>query len=60
MRIFLILPECIAPFVAFLLSPGHKVQRADGQAVKTPEQISTIEELKEVGKILIRKDFLLV
>jgi hypothetical protein len=52
--------ECIAPFVALLLSPGHKVQRSDGQAVKTPERIRTIEELKEVAKILVRKDFLLV
>lgn len=52
--------ECVTPFVAFLLSPAHKVQRSDGHTIKTPERISTINELKEVAKILIRKDFLLV
>jgi hypothetical protein len=46
--------------VALLLSPADKVQRSDGKAVETAERIHTLEELKEVGKILIRKDFLLV
>jgi hypothetical protein len=52
--------ECIAPFVALLLSPPDKVQRGDGQLVKSPERIHTIDEIKEVIKILYRKDFLLV
>ncbi|VUC28103.1 unnamed protein product [Clonostachys rosea] len=52
--------QCITPFVALLLSPAEKVQRSDGKAVATAERIHTLEELKEVGKILIRKDFLLV
>ncbi|CAH0021226.1 unnamed protein product [Clonostachys rhizophaga] len=52
--------QCITPFVALLLSPADKVQRSDGKAVETAERIHTLEELKEVGKILVRKDFLLV
>ncbi|EOO00311.1 putative duf895 domain membrane protein [Phaeoacremonium minimum UCRPA7] len=52
--------QCIAPFVAMLLSPPGKVQRADGQRVKSAERVSTLTELKEVAKILVRKDFLLV
>ena len=43
-----------------LLSPPGKVQRADGQRVKSAERVSTLTELKEVAKILVRKDFLLV
>ncbi|KAF4464221.1 duf895 domain membrane protein [Fusarium albosuccineum] len=52
--------QCITPFVALLLSPPNKVQRGDGQAVKTAEKIHTLAEIKEVLKILVRKDFLLV
>jgi hypothetical protein len=52
--------ECLAPFVALLLSPPHKVQREDGQTVKTAEKIHTVAEIKAVIKILGRKDFLLV
>lgn len=52
--------ECIAPFVALLLSPPDKVQRGDGQPVKSAEKIHTIDEVKDVIKILSRKDFLLV
>ncbi|KAJ3548019.1 hypothetical protein NM208_g1208 [Fusarium decemcellulare] len=52
--------QCITPFVALLLSPPNKVQRGDGQAVKTAEKIHTLAEVKEVLKILVRKDFLLV
>lgn len=42
------------------LSPPDKVQRGDGQAVKSAEKIDTLAEIKEVLKILIRKDFFLV
>jgi hypothetical protein len=42
------------------LSPPEKVQRADGQKVKTAERVSTVREIKEILKILIRKDFLLM
>ncbi|KAL4907090.1 hypothetical protein BDW74DRAFT_176691 [Aspergillus multicolor] len=52
--------QCIAPFVALLLSPADKVQRADGEKVKTADRIPTLQELKEVLKILIRKDFILL
>jgi hypothetical protein len=52
--------ECLAPFVGYLLSPPDKVVRSDGQKVKTAEKVRTIQELKEVLKILIRKDFLLM
>ncbi|KAG5657312.1 hypothetical protein KAF25_005876 [Fusarium avenaceum] len=52
--------QCIAPLVALFLSPPDKVQRGDGQAVKSAEKIGTLAEIKEVLKILIRKDFLLV
>ncbi|KAL4885145.1 major facilitator superfamily domain-containing protein [Aspergillus karnatakaensis] len=52
--------QCMAPLAALLLSPPEKVQRADGQKVKTAERVSTLCELKEIGKILIRKDFLLM
>ncbi|KAL4921343.1 major facilitator superfamily domain-containing protein [Aspergillus aurantiobrunneus] len=31
--------QCIAPLVAFLLSPPERVQRADGRKVKTAERI---------------------
>lgn len=46
--------------MALLLSPADKVQRRDGQLVKAAPRIETIAEIKEVLKILIRKDFLLV
>ncbi|KAJ5330182.1 hypothetical protein N7452_010572 [Penicillium brevicompactum] len=52
--------QCLAPFAALLLSPADKVIRADGQKVKTAKRIKTIDEFKEILKILIRKDFLLV
>jgi hypothetical protein len=52
--------ECLAPFIGFLLSPPEKVARSDGQKVKTAEKVRTVQELKEVLKILIRKDFLLM
>ncbi|KAL4784579.1 major facilitator superfamily domain-containing protein [Aspergillus varians] len=52
--------QCIAPFAATFLSPPEKVQRADGQKVKTAERVSTVRELKEVVKILTRKEFLLM
>ncbi|KAL2837096.1 major facilitator superfamily domain-containing protein [Aspergillus pseudodeflectus] len=52
--------QCLAPFVGYLLSPPDKVARSDGQKVKTAEKVRTIQELKEVLKILIRKDFLLM
>ncbi|KAJ5988430.1 hypothetical protein N7481_003640 [Penicillium waksmanii] len=52
--------QCAAPFVALLLSLPEKVQRADGKRVKTAERISTVQEVKEVLKVLTRKDFLLV
>ncbi|KAL4873981.1 hypothetical protein BDV12DRAFT_205394 [Aspergillus spectabilis] len=52
--------QCIAPLVALFLSPPEKVQRADGQKVKTAERVSTLRELKEVAKILLRKEFLLM
>ncbi|CAI7602262.1 unnamed protein product [Penicillium bialowiezense] len=43
-----------------MLSPADKVIRADGRKVKTAKRINTIEEFKEILKVLIRKDFLLV
>ncbi|KAL2207087.1 hypothetical protein CC79DRAFT_1383177 [Sarocladium strictum] len=52
--------QTMGPAVALFLSHPHKVERADGQKVASAERISTVAELKEVGKILIRKDFLLV
>ncbi|TDZ58524.1 UNC93-like protein 2 [Colletotrichum trifolii] len=52
--------QCLGPFVAMLLSPPEKVQRQDGKQVATVERIPTVAELKEVAKILVRKDFLLV
>lgn len=52
--------ETTGPLVALLLSPPHKVQRADGKKVASAERIRTIDEIKEVLKILVRKDFLLV
>ncbi|CRG83304.1 Anoctamin-3 [Talaromyces islandicus] len=52
--------QCIAPFVALLLSIPVKVQRRDGQLVKSAKKIRTIEEIKEIIKILCRTDFLLV
>ncbi|TEA17291.1 UNC93-like protein [Colletotrichum sidae] len=52
--------QCLGPFVAMLLSPPEKVQRQDGKQVATAERIPTVAELKEVAKILVRKDFLLV
>ncbi|OJJ62914.1 hypothetical protein ASPSYDRAFT_55656 [Aspergillus sydowii CBS 593.65] len=52
--------QCIAPLVALFLSPPQKVQRADGQIVKTAERVSTFREIKEILKILVRKDFLLM
>ncbi|KAL3440268.1 major facilitator superfamily domain-containing protein [Aspergillus insuetus] len=52
--------QCLAPFVGFLLSPPDKVARSDGHKVKTAEKVRTVQELKEVLKILIRKDFLLM
>lgn len=52
--------ECVAPLVALFLSPPEKVQRADGQKVKTAERVSTVREIKEILKVLVRKDFLLM
>lgn len=43
-----------------LLSSAEKVQRQDGKKVAKAERIPTVAELKAVGKILVRKDFLLV
>ncbi|KAL4960104.1 major facilitator superfamily domain-containing protein [Aspergillus stella-maris] len=57
--VFVVL-QCLAPFVAFFLSTPDKVQRADGQKVKTAQRISTVSELMEIAKILIRRDFLLM
>ncbi|GKT42920.1 UNC93-like protein [Colletotrichum spaethianum] len=37
-----------------------KVQRQDGRKVSKAERIPTVAEIKEVAKILVRKDFLLV
>ncbi|KAK6215664.1 DUF895 domain membrane protein [Colletotrichum tabaci] len=52
--------QCLGPFVAMLLSSAEKVQRQDGKKVAKAERIPTVAELKAVGKILVRKDFLLV
>ncbi|KAL3458990.1 major facilitator superfamily domain-containing protein [Aspergillus heterothallicus] len=52
--------QCLAPFIGCLLSPPDKVVRSDGQRVKTPEKIRSLQELKGVLKILIRTDFLLM
>ncbi|KAL4952082.1 hypothetical protein BDW69DRAFT_185755 [Aspergillus filifer] len=54
--VFVVL-QCLGLLVAFFLSTPDKVQRADGQKIKTVERISTVSELKEIAKILIRKDF---
>ncbi|OBR09791.1 Duf895 domain membrane protein [Colletotrichum higginsianum IMI 349063] len=52
--------KCLGPFVAMLLSSAEKVQRQDGKKVAKAERIPTVAELKAVGKILVREDFLLV
>ncbi|KAL4938456.1 hypothetical protein BDV06DRAFT_231876 [Aspergillus oleicola] len=57
--VFVVL-QCLAPFIAFLLSALDKVQCTDGRKVKTAERIKTTQELKEIAKILIRKDLLLM
>lgn len=52
--------ECFGPAVGCLLSPPEKVLRRNGTRVQAPERISDIAELKALGKLAFRKDFLLV
>ncbi|KAL5001088.1 hypothetical protein BDV10DRAFT_199386 [Aspergillus recurvatus] len=51
--------QCMGPLVALLLSPPERVDRADGQRVKTAPRITTAQGLKEALRILKRSDFLL-
>lgn len=51
--------ECIGAAVGCLLSPPEKVLRRNGTRVQAPERISDIAELKALGKLALRKDFLL-
>ncbi|PCG97657.1 Major facilitator superfamily domain, general substrate transporter [Penicillium occitanis (nom. inval.)] len=57
--VFVVL-QCFGPAVGCLLSPPEKVLRRNGTRVQAPERISDIAELKALGKLAIRKDFLLV
>ena len=52
--------QCIGPFIAMLLSPPHRVQRADHTAVKIhiPKNLSV--ELRTMWKLLCRKEILLL
>lgn len=52
--------ECFGLAVGCLLSPPEKILLRNGTRIQAPEQISDIAELKALGKIAIRKDFLLV
>jgi hypothetical protein len=54
------LPECLGPALAFLLSPPEKVRRRNGTRVAKIERISDLEELKALGRLMIRKELLLL
>ncbi|KAI8262575.1 hypothetical protein K4K56_005857 [Colletotrichum sp. SAR 10_98] len=57
--VFVVL-QCLGPLVALLLSPPDKVVRRNGTRVQIVERISDSAELKELGRLMLRKEFLLV
>lgn len=46
--------------MALFLSPPDKVQRRDGTRVQTAKRVSDVEEIKELLRVMKRKEFLLV
>ena len=52
--------ECLGPLVALLLSRPEKVRRRNGSRVHLAERISDLQELKELGRLALRKEFLFV
>ncbi|KAH7368707.1 major facilitator superfamily domain-containing protein [Plectosphaerella cucumerina] len=57
--VFVVL-QCLGPALAFLLSPPEKVRRRNGTRVAKIERISDLEELKALGRLMIRKELLLL
>jgi hypothetical protein len=43
-----------------LLSPPHKVQRRNGTKVRPIDKVPARIEFQETGKLLLRKEFLLL
>lgn len=52
--------QAIAPGVAWLLTPPRKAERTDGKAVRLEITESVLFELKEMGRELLTKNFLLL
>lgn len=52
--------ECIGPAVALLLSPPEKVVRRNGTRVQLAKRISDVAELKALGRLMLRKEVLLL
>ena len=54
------LPECFGPFVALFLSSPEKVRRRNGTRVQLAERVPDLVELKELSRLMLRREFLLV
>lgn len=52
--------QAAGPFVAFLLSKPHQVERTDGKKVDLSIEQSPVFELKETGRLFFTKKFLLI
>lgn len=52
--------ECLGPAVTFFLSPPEKVRRRNGTRVQLAPRISDLEELKALGRLMIRKEVALL
>ncbi|WYZ35841.1 hypothetical protein EsH8_X_000488 [Colletotrichum jinshuiense] len=57
--VFVVL-QCLGPLVALLLSSPEKVVRRNGTRVHIVERISDSAELRELGRLMLRREFLLV
>ncbi|KAF5559222.1 hypothetical protein FMEXI_95 [Fusarium mexicanum] len=57
--VFVVL-QCIAPAVVCLLSPPEKVRRRNGTRVAEIERVSDIQEMKALGRLMLRKEILLL
>ncbi|CAI6094773.1 unnamed protein product [Clonostachys chloroleuca] len=56
--VFVVL-QCLGPAAGFFLSPPEKVVRRNGTRINLIKRISDLDELKALGRLMVRKELLL-